>query len=258
MKQLFFKQIEPTWRLFWKNKRLLPLALLFDLFFYFGLVKLHMEIFQLLSIKIKQVSSVMQQSFEHADPQKFLTENTQFMEQYKAIMGDVGLFLLGIFALWVVFKGLNWWIANYTSKKTKLVPYFKRFVGLSIVWMIGFLFIIFIVLSLASHATTSPVPFISLSMANNIGFFLLWLFGYFVFISYAEKGFQAFKFGWKHFRKIMPAYILTTLLAFVLSSVPITFLAKNQYATMAFVAFVALPLLAFSRLYIVEVVKKAR
>lgn len=81
-KQLFFKAIEPSWRLFWKNKRLMPLAVLADLLFFSGLVLLNMKIFSTISMKLQMLMSVMGQAFETEAPDKFIAQTQAVMQQY--------------------------------------------------------------------------------------------------------------------------------------------------------------------------------
>ncbi len=258
--QLFWKQLEPSWKLFVKHKRFVALAVIFDLIFYYYLILLHGNIFKVIAVKLKPLNAQMQQAYAAGGAQSmeaFLATNAEMIATFQGVVQDLALFLLGFFGLWLVFKGANWYLANHTIKKTNLLPFAKRFIGLSIIWLLFFVLLVIISLALIKHAT-GPLPVFSEPVARYMGMGLIWLMGYFMYLSYVQKGLQCFAFGWKHLKKIFPAYVVASLIFFVASSTTISLAQLHRIGALAFIAFVSLPALAFSRMYIAKVVQATK
>jgi len=261
-----FKIIGKTWNSFVKNRRILPLAMFIDLLFILGLTKLHYEVFNRASmVAIKLTSMISTQvgdiSTATGPPNLALLQSPEFMSLYKQLLEHIAIFTLGVFVLWLVAKGIVWFIAHKSvAKKIDIKQYALKFLGMTSLWFIAVILISVIALNILDYALFGVFPLINQTGANVIAVALYWVLSYFVFISYAllpKKVLKpTFVIGWKSAKDLFPVHILNALIFFVITTVPTSLLKIDMYLMLAFVVLIALPALAWTRIFWITAVQK--
>ncbi len=270
-KPLFFTQIEPAWRVFTKNLKLLPVLVLVDFIFYYILTRIQVELFIKAGESVKAVSNIIQSQVQELSEaelvqlSKFLMQNPEFVSHYKQIIKYIGLFLLSVLLIWIVLKGINWFLTGrMLGQKISLKDFALKFILLSLFWFVFYLIIIVLLAKLFSGTTVTIFPLISAQTATAISFAILLFITYFSLISFAKiegKGAlsilkDTFATGFKKIKKIIPAYILTLIFLFVTATLPMTLFKLHYMVSIAFIILVTLPALTLSRIYFISVIRK--
>ena len=262
-----FNNIAKAWKTFVANKKILPLIVLVDVLFIYGLTRLHYEVFKRASVYATKLTAMMGKQVQDIAettqlPTLEILQSPEFTATYHQLLKYIGIFVLGGLAIWLVGKGINWFLAHKSVGKTDIKTFALKFLGMTLAWFIVFIIIAIIVLNILNYALFGAFPLIGEGGANSFAVLLFWVLSYFVFISYSLIPKPAFKnafiIGAKQWRDLLPVHIINTLILFVAASVPETLLEINIYLMFAFVIFIALPAVAWSRVLWVTAVKGMR
>ncbi len=261
-----FTTIAKSWKAFVTHKKLIPLAVLMDVLFIYGLTRLHYEVFNRASSYALQLTTMMSKQVETLAESETVQElamlqSPEFIAAYHALVKYILIFTGSAFLVWLVAKGVVWFIAHKTvEKKTDARLFALKFFGMTLFWFGAFIALTLIALNLLDYALFGVFPLIGKTAANSIAVAFYWVLAYFVFISYALVPQNAFKrtfvLGWKAWRELLPVHIISSLIFFVATTVPMSLVKINIYLMLAFVILVALPALAWSRVFWITTVQR--
>ncbi len=261
-----FPTIAQAWKAFVAHKKLLPLIVFIDILFVYGLTRLHYEVFNRASMTAIKLTSMMgeqvQQLAESETVQELATlQSPEFLTAYHELVKYIGWFFVGAFAVWLVGKGLVWLLAHKSvEKKVPIGPFALRFFGMTLFWFFSFIALTLIALNVLDYSLFGVFPLIGKAGANLIVVFLYWVLAYFVFISYsivprpALK--QAFVLGVKRWKELLLVHIIGSLIFFVATTVPAHLVKVQIYLSLTFIVFIALPMIAWARVFWVTAVQK--
>ena len=260
-----FSTITKSWKSFVTHKKLIPLAVIVDIIFIYALTRLHYEVFNRASEYALRLTDMMseqvQKMADAGTPELSVLNSQAFTSAYHELLKYIGLFLAYALLIWLVCRGLVWFIAHHNAEKKVNIGIFSlKFLGMTLFWFTAFIFITFAALNLIDYSMTGLFPVIGMRMANIIAGLMYWVLAYFMFISYATIPHnvfkQTFRLGIREWKELLPAHIIGTLILIAAVVVP-TFLVKiNVWLPLAFVALIALPAVAWARtLWVIAVHK---
>lgn len=253
-----FQTISKSWKLFVANKKLLPVVVLVDVLFVYAMTRLHFEVFSRASTLILQLSAMISsdvaKAAESASPPTLdVLQTPEFINLYNQFLKHITIFMLGALLVWLVCKGITWLVAHkMVEKKVDWKNFALKFFGMTILWFAAFLLLTIIVLNLIHKAVYGAFPLIGQTGTNTVSLIAFWLLAYFVFISYSIVPRQAFKntfiIGVKHWKKLLPVHITSSLVLFVSIATPTLLVNVNVYLPIIFGVFIALPAIAWTRI----------
>jgi hypothetical protein len=155
-----------------------------------------------------------------------------------------------------VFKTPVWYFSHKSIlPKMPFGIHALKFALLSLFWFFA-LIVIFSIYSAATGSTATILPIIS-SMGASIAMWigLLAIF-YFAQISFAlipaQQTFKkTFQYGTKHVATILPAFMVNTLIAFIVLTLPYNWAQTMPLLTLAIMLFITIPALAFARAHMI-------
>jgi len=265
MKSTFLSQLKQICTLCYKNKGSFLLSCLLDTVFFAVLMAIQYVfiigvkdyVTKLMDIIQESVAGLAQENLTTISPD--LLKTPELMDVYHVIIKYVVVFVLAVFLAWIIFKGLNWFIANRLIKKVKPKQFILRFIRHSILAFIS-LFVIFVILMrLISYSTSSFLPLIGSTSARFFALALVWLLAYFVAISYSTDlpCRQLIKAGIKHYKELVPAHLLIFLGFILLSYLTVWVIRFNYWTPIVFALLITIPFVTFGRIYILVVINKA-
>jgi hypothetical protein len=261
-----FSSIATAWKQFVSHKKLIPLVVLVDILFLYGITRLHYEVFNRASVLAIKLSAMVGEQVQgisesEAAPELAVLQSAEFLSLYHELIRHIAIFFIGGLLVWLVAKGIAWFIAHKSvAKKVDVVKYALKFAGMTLFWFVIFILLLFGVLNLLDYALFGVFPLIGKAGANVLAVFFFWALAYFVFISYSllpgRMFVPTFKLGVKHWKDLLPVHIIGSLIFFVAATTP-TFLVKaNIYLPLAFVIIIALPALAWMRVFWITSVQR--
>lgn len=265
--QLFFTRIEHAWKTFLKKRRMLLFTTLAEVFFFYFLTKIHVDVFLKIQEHLVVVMDAIQQQTEAvadvggigANVDQALLADPTVVSAYNTILGLLGLFFVLLLANWMIFQGINWWIANsMTKKKVPFAAYAWKFITFTLFWFVCLIALLVAFITLTNYASFSVLPLIGQSVVQWAFFIFLALIGYFAAISYSIIPEKAWKKTWNlglfRAKQIVPAFIVALLLIFVAGGIA-TWLTRFHYSiSLGWAIIVALPSITLARLYFIDVV----
>ncbi|MEM4263384.1 MAG: hypothetical protein QW666_00630 [Candidatus Woesearchaeota archaeon] len=270
---LFLSQLKPALKLCWKNRVLVALCGLIDIIFFFALMLIHYHVLKRIVGLVQSLMEEVQSTLAGAIAQQDITQlkpalmkSAEFMTAYHQIIKHAVIFLIAIFLAWIIFKSMNWYLANRIVKgKISFKSYAKYFAIYSLLWFAGLMIILCILMWMLSYAASTVLPIISHTGARIIAAILTLTLAYFAFISFSlipkVKFKEVFIKGIKQWKQITPAYLLLIIITFLAGYIPLKIsLWQNPAAywlVLAFVLFISIPALSYGRIYISLVVNKA-
>jgi hypothetical protein len=265
-----FPTIAKAWNAFVRQKKLLPLIVLIDILFVYGMTRLSKDVLERAQEHVMKLTVMttqqVQEIAETEAVQASLVQSQEFLAAYHQLLTYVLLFFVGAFAVWTVGKGLTWYLSHKTvEKKVPAGMFALKFIGMSAFWFAAFMLITVVALSLFDYVLFGVFPLIGKATANAFIVLLYWVLAYFVFISYAlvpHKTFKnTFRLGILRWKELLPVHIVGSLIFFVATTVPASIVKLNVPLSFAFIIFLALPGVAFARVLwsiaVHEVVKHA-
>ena len=265
MKKLFLSQLKPVLRLCYKNKGVFLLSCLLDTVFlavllaiqYVFIIGVTDYVTELMDIMQESMAGLAQENLTAISPD--LLKTPELMNVYHIIIKYVVIFILAAFLAWIIFKGLNWFIANRLVKQVKPKQFILRFIRHSILAFIS-LFVIFVILMrMVSYSTSSFLPLFDSTSARFFALALVWLLAYFVALSYSTDlpCRQLIKTGIRHYKELVPAHLLIFLGFVLLSYLTVWVIRFNYWAPVIFALLITIPFVTYGRIYILVVINKA-
>ena len=240
-----------------KHYILFKISTVIEIVFFYFLTRLHIEIFKLAAVHIKQAQTIIEGQItkltqtEYSQFDKILLANTNFAAQYHQIIKYIGLFLLLFFLLWFVLRGLNWFIAHkIAGTKIKLKTFILRFTLFSIVGFALFVLLLIFYGSMINYATFNPLPLINTKIANTTFFVLTITLHYFVSTGFALTGKKVIT----SVRTTLPAYLIINLLLATIILIPAVFIKTSFWASILIILLITFPAIIFARILLTNVV----
>lgn len=198
---------------------------------------------------------------DNSEMSGFLQQSAEKMMLSSKIMAVFAEVVFTVFILWIVFQGINWFLASKcVSKDTKFKKYFLNFSANSFLWFIAnvIIWVFFINISFKNVVSSAGI---SQSLINLlfIALFLVWT--YFLFVGYAisykyslmESLKKILVIGINDFKEIISAYIILVVL-FLLANFLLRLFGSISFAALIISGIIiVLPLIAFARVYLVKV-----
>lgn len=269
---LFLSQLKPALKLCWKNRLIVALCGMIDIAFFIALAFAHYEILKRLAGFVQVLMEELQNTLAGAIAQEDITQfkpalmkSAGFLTAYHQILKFIIILLIAVFLIWIVFKSINWYLANRIVKgKINFKSYAKYFALYSLLWFFGLILILAIFVSLTSYSTSQMLPLIGQTGTKILTAVLILVLAYFAFISFAlipkVKFKEVFIKGAKKWKQIIPAYITLLIITFLAGCIPIKIaLWQNPAAywlTLAFILLISLPALSYGRIYISLIINK--
>gem|GEM_PF-4930504 len=266
-KKLFISQLKPVLRLCYKKKELFLLSMFFDLCFftallvihYFVLVAVKEHVFKFMDMMQETVGGIANaETVSQVSPELLMTP--ELTAVYHAIAKYFIILLLGILLSWLVFKGINWYIANRMIRKVNTQKFALKFIGYTIIAAVCLVILFAITIKLISYSTFAFLPLIGVFADRIIFFLLVWVLAYFVFIAYSlipETDCRKLcRFAVKNYRKIVPAHLLLLVVLSFITFITIWSINVNYWAPFILGLLVLLPAFTYGRIYIVVIVNK--
>ncbi len=263
--QSFFSHIEGSVKLFVKHWRLVVLAMLVDVVFFYSLTKIHVEFFLRIQPQLNVVMESIQKNSVQLQPsldgitqlQSVVVQQADVLASYHAVIYLLGLMLLSLFGAWLVLQGLSWWLALRVARKepvsvSQVCLFARRFALRTLLWFMVFV----LLLALLSLGLQSSVSSGMLSVSTVYYLFLACLFvlGFLAVNSYAaiNHGFiQSLRACLANFKQTFLAYVLALLFVFVTGGLAWNLAALHWAVVVAWIMLVFLPALTLARVYVV-------
>jgi hypothetical protein len=195
---------------------------------------------------------------------------SQQSEIFPLAMQVMGIFFqlaLSILILWIVFQGVNWYLASkFDNKKVKVWKFFKNFTVATIVIAIfEFIIALFYYNLTLKNVLGNNSPIVQL-VVNSISIIALVVLYYFALINYSicykyslkklELCKKTIIIGVKRFKDISLAILVLVLMFLILNyAVKVVSLISVNLMLVTGVILV-FPLIAFSRMYLIKIINK--
>jgi len=250
--------LQLTWNAILKNKRNFVFSILLDFIFITALVLVQYAFLiptieaQMKTLEIINQETAKLSTAEYYQLDSILTQNEEFEGAWAVVKTFIIMFLLTGFGAWIILKTLAWWLSLKTIyNKVPFSEMAYKFPLLSLFWF-AILFVGFIIYS---TSTSSIIPIVSPTIGAILYgiFFLIVL--YFASVSFslipARQTFKnTFVTGWKHAKKILPAYITNIVLISAVFYL-LYLAAKAQTQAAIFLFILTLITFAFARTHII-------
>jgi hypothetical protein len=205
----------------------------------------------------KNFAGVLENNLTMVSPEMMKTP--ELLNVYHSILKYFFVFVLVALLVWLVFKGVNWFIANKLVRKVKPKDFIRRFIAHTLLACVCLFIIVVITANLVSYSSSSFLPLFGSTAARLLAFVLVWVLAYFLAVSYST-GLTCKKltrFGIKHYKELVPAHLFVFLGFFLLSYLAVETIKLNFWAPVFFALLITIPFVTFGRFYIVVVVNKA-
>ena len=263
------KELKENWKLFWKHKNIIPLVVLFEVLFAWFLITIHINILTKLYDSIDFVTSIMQEKMSALGSTNApsigleLLKDNQFSYHYNLILQNIGYFFLISIGLFIIFKGLNWYVARRLFVKIKLKDYAKQFIPLTLFWAFVLMLLAFLTIYLSSKVRFDLWTILSSNSVIYIFWILVFFMIYFAIVSYSlipVRGVfkKTFHVGYKHWKTLLPVYVLNCLLGFVAFVFAFMFMRIRPFLALAIFVFLVFPVVHFTRLFIIRYVRRLK
>lgn len=262
----FHTVITKSWKSFVRRKLLIPLAVLIDVVFIYALTRLHYEVFNRASEYATSLTSMMGQQVqnmaESGTPELSVLNSQAFMSAYNELLKYVGLFFAYALLIWLVCRGLVWFIAHKNADKSVNAWHFVlKFIGMTLFWFAVFALITILALNLLDYSMSNIFPIIGMRTANILSAVMYWALAYFVFVSYSLIPRAVFKqtfiLGLKEWKKLVPVHVIGTLIVIASVLIPTLIAKTNVWLPLIFTVLISLPALAWARTLWVIAVRNA-
>lgn len=262
MKKLF-PQFKPAFDFCKKNKGLFILSCFVDVVFFLVLVAVNYVVFvgmqeyvlRFVDAVEESLGSIAQQDIAAVSPD--LLGRPEIASAYHMILKYMVVLVLLAFLAWLVFKGINWFIANKIVRSVKIKDFIRQFLVSSLLAFVCAFVIALVAGRLIAYGSFSFLPLIGSSGARVVVFVLVWLLAYFVALAYSGVQLRKlFGFSIRNYKVLVPAHLFVFLGFFILSYLTVESIRLNYWAPVFFALFITVPFLAFGRIYIVVVVNK--
>lgn len=274
------KQLLQTWKIIKDNRDYLVPAVVLDLIFFISFILIYtfawtkilenmLALDNFLSAQATQLTSVLADTTAF---EAFIATQDTFAYHYHQVIYYSLLMFLGIFIMWSITQGINWFMADKLANRKKFDKkdffkifgkYLAKFTGLAFLQTCIVIILIALYAKLAVSSAGSAVPALSESISNLAVIILFVLLFYFTFISYSlipEKNIfkNTFVLGAKKFVTVIKAYAVTIVLFVSLAVLFYLIFNISLTAAILFVILIKLPTLTFSRIFFIRMIKDGR
>lgn len=255
--------LKPAFELSKKNKGLFVISCFVDVVFFLVLVAVHYVVFvgmqeyvlRFVDAVEESLGSIAQKDIAAVSPD--LLNTPEIASAYHMILKYMVVLVLLSFLAWLVFKGINWFIANKIVRKVKIKDFIKQFLISSLLAFVCAFVIAVVAGRLIAYGSFSFLPLIGSSGARLVAFVLVWLLAYLVSIAYSGVQLRKLlRFSIQNYRVLVPAHLFVFLGFFILSYLTVESIRLNYWAPVFFALLITIPFVAFGRFYIVVVVNK--
>ncbi len=254
--------LKQSFELLTKSPFYLAVPILIDIIFLF-LVGFIGSIFTTKAIPYLQNLATIQ-STPATDTSAMIAQQTQLASTLTHIILILLQIILAVFALWIIFQGINWFLAiKCVKKKVDIKKYSLNFITLNIIWVIIIAIIakFFFEITLKNLLTTTQI--VSQSLINIITIIISIILLYFLFIGYSTsykyklKEFlkNIFKTGIKDFKKITTTYLIIIILFWIAKYIVKLFSLSFTSMIIAGIIII-MPLITFSRIYLIKILEQ--
>jgi len=249
------EQLKNTWKTFAKQKKQIPITIISDSLFYYMLILLAGYVFTRMMQISEQLMQTIGQNLEQARQMPEMTA------QYTQITQTIWMFFGAAILIWIIFKGINWYQAHkMLGRKIKTKQYILQFITTSAIFYLAVLMTIMTTGYINYKIVITGINTITPNTLAVIMIIIVWILMYFGSITYAkitEKNpiKKALKSGTKQWKKIFPAYIITTLVWGVSLALIYILVLRNIYITMIAIIAIILPAIHYTRLLMINTTK---
>jgi hypothetical protein len=191
-----------------------------------------------------------------------IIQQTQMLSLLSKVLGVFIKFIAVVFILWIILQGLNWFLAVRSDRKISLKKYLLKFSIISLIStiLIVILTLLFVNFSIKNLLTLTPI--ISQSLINNLMIAITIIIVYFTINAYSilDKHNlrttikRSFKVGVKNFKEIIIAYLILVILFTIANYIVKLFALLGFTGLMISGIIVIMPLIAFSRIYLIKTI----
>jgi len=252
-------KLKQTWKTFLKHKKLIPMPVISDLIFYFLLSWLTIHT----TYKLTAIAETIMTTFgELANIiGTDIMQNAQIIEQYKQVSQTMLIFIAATLALWMIFKGINWYYAHLMTGKTpKTKEFIVSFFTKTIIWFLISLAVIFIAGFINYKILISQSNISGPETTFTISIILIWIISYFGLIAYSLNTTKyiktTFKAGIKQWKQTIPAYLLSTITIILSIIIFYNIFIRNFYISIIILILIILPAIQYMRMLTIESIKK--
>jgi len=166
-----------------------------------------------------------------------------------------------IFLLWVIFQGLNWFLASKcVNNKTSYKRFMLNFSIISLISLVLSSLIAFLLVSLAVQNIMSQNYFANTFIVNVLTVIFTTIILFFLFVSYSishkyklkELLKKTFAIGLKEFKKIIIAYTTLIILFFIVNYLMQLAYLGGAAALLSVGMLILMPIIALSRIYLIK------
>jgi hypothetical protein len=201
------------------------------------------------------------------NPTEFLNINAEIMQVFTKIVSIFAKVILAIVVLWIIFQGLNWILASKaTKKKISYLKFYRNFSILTFLWLIFFGTISAFFIKFTARSALTQSILLSSPIVNLITIFFLIITTYLLFIGYSncyqnklkEVFIKIYKIGFIKFKSTIPAFLIIFILFLIINFVLKLLSSLNPSITIVIGMFLIMPLLSFSRVYLINCLEKVK
>ena len=248
-----------------KHYFLLLISSALEVLFFYVLTRLHVEIFRAAATHIKEAQKIIQSQVDKLAQTQYggldnmLMGNADFAMQYHEIIKYIGIFLIGVAALWFVLRALNWFIAH-TIAGTKIIvkEFLKRFVMFSILGFAALILILLAYTKMLSYAAFNPLPLINAKTAHVLFGIMLITLHYLLSTAFSlpkNSRFSDIKKIITRAKKIVPAFALSNLVLILLFIIPALLGRNHKWLGLCIGLFATIPMITIARIYLINALK---
>lgn len=267
MKNLFLSQLRPVLKLCYKNKAVFLASVMLDIILFFVLLFANYFTLTAMQEHITKFADLVQAGMlelaasnttQGISPAMFKTP--EIMAVYHQVLKYLLMLVIIALVSWIVFKGINWYLANRLIRKVNLKEFARKFISHTLLAFVCFAIINLLMLRMIAYSTFEFLPLIGASGSRLLAFVLVLVLAYFVFISYSlipnTTCKKLARFAVKNYKQILPAHLLVSFALIILAYITVYIIRFNYYAPFIFALLVFFPAMTYGRIYIVVVINK--
>ncbi|MFC1775098.1 hypothetical protein ACFLZN_02165 [Nanoarchaeota archaeon] len=243
-----------------KNKYLIIPSYILDIIFFVLLGVLHLEILTKVSDHLFEITKIMEEQTKNLIENELiyfesnLLTDPAFTQHYHAILGYLALFVLLAFLLFVIFQGLNFYLAHRMVHNVKFKEFAWKFPLYS---LIAFILSALVMLLIATTSELfSGLPLTGITEITIIMAAALAIILYFLTVAVTKlKLKQSLILSVKHFYPLFLYYIIPVMIWICLMYIGGWLFTLSWLALLFFVLLVIIPYLTAFRLFFITKLK---
>ena len=266
------KELKHSLKTFFSNKTSALIATVIDLAHFFVFASLFAGFATVVLEHLEKVSEIMASGSQDVMSEleivrgvrDFIDKQPQFVEHYFVIAEYFVYIMLTAYACWMIFQGVNWWLANRASgNKENFWRYCLKFFLLNIIVLFILTIIIYIPIFISMIDVFAFLTIITQFFARLVFYIAFAVLVYFAGIAYAliakhallRSLKQAFIIGFTRWKELVPAYIIDFVVLYALVFI-ILFFRESFLAMFLITILLFLPTAFWIRILIAEIVNK--